>query len=849
MLAGCCLSAVAMAMVCSAPVQSETEARRTIALPAQSLADAVRAIALTYGRPVGAPADLLTARQARAVRGNFTMAEALAALLAGSGLEAVPVAKGYAIRVKADTAEAVQAESEILVTGSRIRGAQVASPVIRLERETLRKQGRATLAEALAGVPQNFGGGQNPGIGFNVPEGSGADIGGGASVNLRGLGSDATLTLLDGHRLSYSASDQSVDISAIPFGMVERIEVVPDGASALFGSDAVAGVVNIILRRDLDGLEAVARIGGSTDGGNFQQQYALTGGKRWSSGGILLAYQYDSNSAVVAEDRAYAARRSPGLTLYPAMRHHGAGLSFQQDLASGLTFDVDGLFNTRRTGTRFPLNEEGDLATSRAETRYRNRSWAIAPSLTLRLPADWSVALAGSYGQDRVAYAGDYHFGDTRLSAGDGAYRNRAVNAELSGNGNLATLPGGFAKLAIGAGFRRNSFVRETSVGAAADVDASQESIYGFAELNLPLLGPGQDIPLLRALSLSAAARYERYPGIDSVATPKLGLIWDLTGDLSLKASWGKSFRAPTFYEAYQPVSATLHTASSLGAEGAPTGATAIRLEGGSNALTPERSTNWSTTLALHPRVLPELSVEISYFHVDYRDRIVTPIPFPSTALSDPTYASFVQLDPSRDVQAAALGSAVSFINLTPGAYDPGSVVAIVDNTNVNAGRQRVQGVDLLVRYAHRAGDARLSTTLDASWLTSDRQIGPGQPQTQLAGILFNPPHFRARGVLGWEQGAWAATGAINYIGSVRDTRGAFPARVSEMAPFDLTLRWQAPPGSGPLDGLEVTVSAQNLFNESPAPIEPDLYIDAPYDSTNYSPLGRVISLMVRKTW
>ncbi|NJC00036.1 outer membrane receptor for ferrienterochelin and colicin [Sphingomonas trueperi] len=82
--------------------------------------------------------------------------------------------------------------------------------------------------------------------------------------NLRGLGSDATLTLINGHRLPYDAVNQGVDISIIPLAALERIEVITDGASALYGSDAVGGVANLILRRDYDGLLTSARVGAST---------------------------------------------------------------------------------------------------------------------------------------------------------------------------------------------------------------------------------------------------------------------------------------------------------------------------------------------------------------------------------------------------------------------------------------------------------------------------------------------------------------------------------------------------------------------------------------------------------
>ena len=134
----------------------------------------------------------------------------------------------------------------IVVTGSRIRGAAVAGDVITLDQEAIIAAGQVDLGEAIRSLPQNFSGGQNPGIGT----GAGlinSNLNSASSANLRGLGPDATLTLLNGHRLPYDSAFGGVDISAIPLAALDRIEVLPDGASALYGSDAVAGVVNVIL--------------------------------------------------------------------------------------------------------------------------------------------------------------------------------------------------------------------------------------------------------------------------------------------------------------------------------------------------------------------------------------------------------------------------------------------------------------------------------------------------------------------------------------------------------------------------------------------------------------------------
>lgn len=837
-------------MLClvSAPARAQPVQRYDIA--AMDLAAALRLFAATSGREVVAASEIVAGRRSARVAGNLSPEQALAQLLAPSGLRAELVDGAFVLRPLevAASAPAAADEGQVVVTGTRIRGAPVASPVISLRREALQRAGQATIADALRAVPQNFGGGQNPGIGFNVPEASGADVGGGASVNLRGLGSDATLTLLNGRRLSYSGPSQSVDVSAIPFGAIARVEIVPDGASALFGSDAVAGVVNIILRRDLDGLEVGGRLGASTDGGNVQQQYAATGGKTWRSGSALLAYEFGRNSAIEARQRSYARQRTPGLTLFPELRRHSAMLVVSQRLTERLSLDLDGGYNKRWSDTTYPLNVAGDLSVSRATSFTVAESFIVAPALKWQAPANWQVALAGSYGSDRVAYGGDLFFGTTRVDPGSGTYRSRSRNVELSGNGGLFDGPGGKIKAALGAGYRRNGFARVTSAGATQDLSHAQDSYYAFGELNVPVIAGtagGSD-----RLAASAAVRYERYPGIGEVATPKLGFIYAPTADIALKGSWGRSFRAPTLYQQYQPRLAYLLRASSLGATGRPATATGILLAGGSDTLKPERSTNWSATVDLHPRALPGASLEMSYFSVRYRDRIVTPLPFFSVALSDPRYAASVIPNPSAAAQAGAIASAASFQNITGSAtYDPAAVVAIVDNTSVNAGRQRAHGIDVLARYARTQGRNGLTASVNASYLASDQQLTAGQAVTPLSGELFNPPHWRARGELALIRGSFSATGALSYIGPVRDRRDGADQRVAGMTPLDLTLRYAGERGGGLLDGLDVTVSIQNLLNDKPSVIATSLFYDTPYDSTNQSPFGRVVSIAVQKKW
>jgi len=835
----------------AAPAHAQQSAEQVYDLPAQPLGEALRAIALASGVNIIAPSSRVAGRTAPALSGRFTPAEAVAILLRGSGLRVRKTAAGLIIERDDSAAQDDSANaSAIVVTGSRIRGAQVASPVIRLDQETLRDTGIADVGEAVRRIPQSFGGGQNPGIGMNVPSGSGADVGGGSSVNLRGLGSDATLTLLNGRRLSYTAVKQSVDVSAIPISAIERIEIVPDGASAIYGSDAVAGAVNIVLRRDYDGLETSARLAAATDVGNFQQQYGALAGTTWSSGGIMAAYEYGSNTEIRAENRSYARDRSPGLDLFPAMRHHSAIASGHQELAGGLSFEIDGLYNIRWSDLTFPTTPGGNLQEGRATFSSVNKSFAIAPALHLELSNDWRVTLTGSYGKDRVNYHQVECALDVCEDSGPNFYRNTAESLEFNGNGPLFSLPGGPAKLAIGGGYRKIAFERFSSGNTAVNTAHSQDSYYGFGELNLPIVGPDLGLAFAHRIDANAALRYERYPGIGDVLTPKLGLVWGVTPDLDLKGSWGKSFRAPTLYQQYQPRAVYLFPPSALGATGVPATAGALLVLGGNPDLKPERATTWSATLALHPRAFPGAQLEVTYFDVVYRDRIVAPIALTREALSNPIYSDHTVLDPDDAAQAAVIASAGTFLNLTGVPYDPANVIAIVDNANVNAGRQTARGVDVLASYnASIAPDQTINLSANVAYLDSDQQLSPSLPVLPLAGVIFNPPHWRAQTTAGWSKGPVTLTAAANYTGGVRDVRFDPAVPIDGMTTFDLTARYRIERAALLLNGLDLTISVQNVFNEKPDPIAVSIPYDTPYDSTNYSPVGRLVAFQVRKTW
>ncbi|WP_082718749.1 TonB-dependent receptor [Sphingobium chungbukense] len=199
------------------------------------------------------------------------------------------------------------AAAGIVVTGTNIRSAAPpSSPVISMTATDIARSGAGTVAEALALLPQNFGGMANEDTSLTGSDRVSINPGLGASINLRGLGSDATLTLVNGRRTAGAGGKGDfTDLSSIPAVAVERVEVLADGASALYGSDAIGGVVNILLRKDFEGAESRLRLGTVTRGGSEDIIAGQVVGARWATGHILAAYEYQHRGRLPGSARKY----------------------------------------------------------------------------------------------------------------------------------------------------------------------------------------------------------------------------------------------------------------------------------------------------------------------------------------------------------------------------------------------------------------------------------------------------------------------------------------------------------------------------------------------------------------
>ncbi|OOG53341.1 TonB-dependent receptor [Rhodanobacter sp. C03] len=193
----------------------------------------------------------------------------------------------------------------VVVTGSLIRrvDAETSSPVTTVDRAAITNAGNPTMGNVLQALPSISGNATNTqnntnGGGVASPSLEGGD--GAARISLRGLGINRTLVLIDGQRMA------NTDINMIPQNMIERVDVLAEGASTVYGSDAIGGVVNFILRKDYTGVEASINDGISSHGDGQRHGFSLTGGMSGDNYNIVGGLDYNKYDAALASQRKFS---------------------------------------------------------------------------------------------------------------------------------------------------------------------------------------------------------------------------------------------------------------------------------------------------------------------------------------------------------------------------------------------------------------------------------------------------------------------------------------------------------------------------------------------------------------
>lgn len=861
-------------------------------------------------------------------------------------------------------ADAVDPElTEVVVTGSRVRGAEpVGSTVIALDREALADAGQVTVDRILKEIPQNFD--------LGVSENSRGQSGGsgnivyGNTVNLRGIGPYATLVLLDGHRVTNNS--RSTDPSIIPTLALERVEVVADGASAIYGSDAIAGVVNLIPRRRLDGAEVFAR-GGLGEAGDFNETVAgAAWGKVWDRGQFMLAYEHVDRSNLAGDDRdfftgdqrpsggrdyrttrcnpgtlvigtntyaiptggltaanagslvagtANRCNELPGQDLFPKQKYDSVASTFTLELAPWASFIADGYYSDRSfyrraayastrltvpqtnawfvrpagfTGTSYAIDYSfiNDLPTNNSIGHARN--WQLTPGLRFELPFGWQLEALAGYGKTRddsdtrrgvnnaalnaalasanPATAFDpYGLGRTsetvRAAISDQIFL-APTNTDFKGyelrlNGKLLSLPGG--DLALATGYERQDM--DVSLGSARGGPTTvltwrnfgRKVDSAYAELNIPLFGASNARPGFERLTLSAAVRYDDYSDVGDTSNEKFGVTWKPTANLSLRGSYGTSFRAPLISQIYGNSNNLFVQSYQNPAGGAAI--TGVALSGQNLNLGPETATTWSTGIDWD--AAQDLRLSLTYFDVNYRGQVDSYLSNLAILAREADFAGtgIILRGAAAGTQVQTLiNQGIVVVGTLPGG-SAANVTLFVDGRSQNLGVSNTRGFDFVTTYLLKTvGYGNFQFTASGSYLT-EYEVGITSAATPADRLntIFNPLKLKLRGGVSWNVGAFKSSAMVTRIHGYQNNAVTPVQGVGPYTPVDLTLSVDlgALNDSALFKDLDLGLEVRNAFDEDPPYVNlaPSANGSGGYDATASNPVGRLFALSLRKKW
>lgn len=969
------LALAGTAMVIVAPVAfAQADNAREFDIPSQDLGAALRAIVQQSGTQVIAPTELVAGHQAPALKGKFRPEDAVSLLLRGSRLRAVFVGNTLVVQ-RDDTGQEGNAppegEGEILVTGTRIRGSgPVGVPVITVDRKAMAENGFSTTQQIVQSIPQNFSGGAIEGMSGLITGAGNGNVSRGVGVNLRGLGQGSTLVLINGDRPPLGGfSGTFSDLSVIPASAIERVEIVPDGSSAIYGSDAVAGVVNVVTRNNFRGAETSFRIG-TADGDAQEYQFSQLFGVKWSSGNAVIAYEFYRRDNLSADDRPYitddlrpygggdyrgnysspgtivaggvnfaiprgqfgngltaaqltrgAINRGDGwdgVDILPQQQRHSLFVSLSQDLTSNLRFYARGLAtwrkfdvavrsgsDTRRTvpvtnpyyvdpiGTRLPIGVNYSFARDLGNERYRGDVQAYGGTAGLELTlGQWSVDAHGTWGMQDERYDYLNRVNSARLALaladtnpataynllGDGPSTNPATIESIRGynkrrwdavvwstsvraDGPLFALPAGEVRLAVGGEYREDRYRDRENISHTSTLAPRANALTplpgprivkgAYAELRIPLFAEGMAVPMFRRLDLSAAVRTEHYSDFGSTTNPKVSMAWEPFGGVTLRGSYGKSFRAPGVTELRQDPDTFGQFAYPVVDPQSPIGMSNIMvIRGNDPDLGPERATTWTLGADLKPAALPGLRAGVTWFSVNYRDRIASVASsVTSYLINRDIYAPILTFNPSA-ARIAKLFASPYYLDLA-GIPSTAPIVAIADARTRNLSIVKQSGLDFDLQYDFELGGGNATIGANATYIFGiNQQLTATSAPVDVVDTVGNPIDLRVRGRATWNKGGFGAALFVNYADGYRNLTVTPAQRVSSWTTFDLNLSYSFQQPSGPFKGLRVALNASNLFDSDPPYVSYVVgTLAVGFDGENANPMGRFVALQVTKSW
>jgi iron complex outermembrane receptor protein len=375
-----------------------------------------------------------------------------------------------------------------------------------------------------------------------------------------------------------------------------------------------------------------------------------------------------------------------------------------------------------------------------------------------------------------------------------------------------------------------------------------------FAELHLPIVGAANHVPLVQALDLSAALRRDKYSDFGSTTNPHFGLRWAPSADITFRASYGKSFRAPNASEEITANSPPLIYNYEVLSPAGP-GLTPALILGGGKSLAPERARTLNFGVEYKPLNLPGFSAALDYYDIRYNDRIIIP-PIPINFLQQPgIYGSLIS-SIANDAAAqaivdAAVAAGATFID----SYGTGvtGVRYLYDDRQQNAAVVRQSGFDLTSKFIKSFDGYTWTSQANVAFTDKiDTQFAQGAATANQVNTFGSPVRWRARFSSSWGSAAYSFGGALNFVGSYTNTNAVGNPPISAWTTVDLNATLNADAlfrGYG-WRGVSLSVIALNLLDRDPPHVSnSNAGYPVSYDPANATPLGRFIAVALSKKW
>ncbi len=907
-------SAAVLCFLAILPVQAadaEAGVRTAVHIPAQALSAALKIFEQNHHMQVIFVSEDVRDVRTRGASGEMTSEEVLRQLLSGTGLTyryvdqrtvtIIPVVPSAAmeggaadrarstpaaaqfLRPVADApytvdvereqparrADTAREEGEIVVTGTHIRGVtDLPSPVQIYTRRDIENNGFGTVEKMLEKLPQNFAeisteGARTQGgsrlAAFNIDRAAGVD--------LRGLGADSTLTLLNGRRRAASIDGRVVDVSVIPLVVIERVEVVTGGRSAIYGSDAVGGVVNFVTRRDFQGARTGVSYGLNREGSETLLVNQIAGAN-FTRGGFIAAYDYQRDWSLNLRETGAVGRYDAFDTEYlqvgqpDAWRHSGFAAG-RFDLSDGIELHADTLYSYKKSGSSDIFVNPGTSTESFSALEYASRHLSFSGGAVVDLGTGWSLDLASGYSEVDIEYGVDsyYDYGFFEYSqALQQVIGTSIVTLSAVVDGPLPMLGGFRPRLAAGVDAREEERSRNT-VGFDP-VPARQRRVRSlFAELLLPW-APDRTRPGLRKLELSLAGRYDDYSDFGGTFNPQAGVVWAPFEGLRIKGAFSEAFRAPALADVSS--NSTFLRLRNFIDPAAPAGTSPVlMLTGSSPDLGPETARTWSAGIEFEPAAMPWASFSLSYFDIRYDDRLDVPAIGSDQALALQREEYFLglidRMPTAQRIDALLASSPFPPINETGVALDLATQqmldvfpnLVIFDNHTNNIAIESVSGLDLGIAARFDGPGGRFSLGLNGTYtLDHQRRLTTTSPAFPRVNEVGKPAGLRIRASAGWTRGAYGGFLFLNHVGGYDNPFTAPGSRIDSWTTVDLNLSFDGAglDGSGWLRDIVFAISVNNLL-DTDFPRVVGGQSPVIYDPANASALGRTVSVRLAKEW